>query len=226
MRRWLLITVAVIGACALIGVVVWWPGGDPDLDRDALGFADRVKATVTSSHTGACAGTVPDPSVDPGAGAEVLDAPQCIKVTAEITSGDRAGETATLEASADFESPVSRLGEGDAIVLNDAGDEVPPEARYSFADKQRSTPLVVLAVVFAVVVVALGRLRGLLGLAGIALSLGVLLVFIFPALLDGASPVGVAWTGAVVIAFGTLYLAHGVNDRTTVALLGTMASLV
>jgi uncharacterized membrane protein len=90
---------------------------------------------------------------------------------------------------------------------------------------QRSSPLVVLAAVFAVVVVALGRLRGLLALAGIALSLGVLLVFIFPALLDGAAPLGVALTGATVIAFGTLYLAHGVSDRTTVALLGTMASL-
>jgi uncharacterized membrane protein len=55
--------------------------------------------------------------------------------------------------------------------------------------------------------------------------MGTLLVFIFPALLDGAPPVGVALTGATVIAFGTLYLAHGVSDRTTVALLGTMASL-
>jgi uncharacterized membrane protein len=90
---------------------------------------------------------------------------------------------------------------------------------------QRSMPLAVLAIVFAVVVVALGRLRGVLALAGIVLSLGVLLVFIFPALLEGAAPIGVALTGATIIAFGTLYLAHGLNDRTTVALLGTMASL-
>ena len=36
---------------------------------------------------------------------------------------------------------------------------------------------------------------------------------------------GVALSGCAVIAFGTLYLAHGVSDRTTVALLGTLASL-
>jgi uncharacterized membrane protein len=64
-----------------------------------------------------------------------------------------------------------------------------------------------------------------LALAGIVLSMGVLLAYIFPALLDGAPPLGVALTGATVIAFGTLYLAHGVTDRTTVALLGTLASL-
>jgi uncharacterized membrane protein len=83
----------------------------------------------------------------------------------------------------------------------------------------------VLAAVFAVVVVALGRWRGLAALVGIAVSLGVLLAFVFPALLDGAPPLGVALSGAAAIAYATLYLAHGVNDRTTVALVGTLASL-
>ena len=85
--------------------------------------------------------------------------------------------------------------------------------------------LLVLAAVFAVVVVALGRWRGLAALVGIAVSLGVLLAFVFPALLEGAPPLGVALSGAAVIAYATLYLAHGVNDRTTVALVGTLASL-
>ena len=212
---------------ALVGLAIWWPRGDADLDRESLGFGDRVKAVVTSSETGPCAAAEPGPATDPTADGDVGTAPaiDCIVVTTRLTSGPDAGDTATLETSADFESPVSRLAPGDAIVLNDAGDELPAEVRYSFADMQRSRPLVVLAVVFAVVVVALGRLRGLLALAAIALSLAVLLVFIFPALLDGAAPIGVALTGATVIAFGTLYLAHGLNDRTTVALLGTMASL-
>ncbi|HEY6697098.1 MAG TPA: YibE/F family protein, partial [Acidimicrobiales bacterium] len=55
---------------------------------------------------------------------------------------------------------------------------------------------------------------------------GVLLAFVFPALLRGASPLGVALTGGIVIAVSTIYLAHGVSDRTTVALVGTIASLL
>jgi uncharacterized membrane protein len=206
------IAVGVAGLAALVGLALLWPGGDPDIEREALGFSDRVEATVTDVEVGAC-------GADPEGQAE------CTIVTARITGGASTGETATIETSADNETPASRLRPGDDIVLNDAGAEVPAEVRYSFADMQRSRPLAVLAVVFAVVVVALGRLRGLLALAGIVLSLGVLLVFIFPALLDGAAPLAVALTGATIIAFGTLYLAHGVNDRTTVALLGTLASL-
>lgn len=233
-RRVLVAVVVLVALAALAGLVIWWPGGDPDIDRDALGFRDRIEATVTSSEIGTCAGAAALPSdegdaadgldqIDPEAGAGT--GPQCVVVTAEITSGASAGETAALEASTDFDSPVSQLSPGDDIVLNDGGADVPAEVRYSFADMQRSTPLVVLAVVFAAVVVALGRLRGLLALVGIGLSMGVLLAFIFPALLAGAPPVAVAVTGATVIAFGTLYLAHGVNDRTTVALLGTLVSL-
>jgi uncharacterized membrane protein len=65
-----------------------------------------------------------------------------------------------------------------------------------------------------------------LALAGIAITVGVLLAFVFPALLRGASPLGVALTGGIVIAVSTIYLAHGVSDRTTVALVGTIASLL
>jgi uncharacterized membrane protein len=238
-RRLLGIAVGLIGAAALVGLAVWWPGGSPDIDQESLGFSDRVEATVVTSVTGPCAAADLDPTAEPTTGPAVDPStastgdpaagdgagPECIVVTARLTTGAAAGEAATLETSTDFESPVSRLEAGDDIVLNDAGTGVPDEVRYSFADMQRSTPLAVLAVAFAVVVVAFGRLRGLLALAGIVLSMGVLLVFIFPALLDGAAPIGVALTGATVIAFGTLYLAHGLNDRTTVALLGTMASL-
>ncbi|HEX6421594.1 MAG TPA: YibE/F family protein [Acidimicrobiales bacterium] len=238
-RRVLATAVALVAVGAVAGLAIWWPGSDPDIDRSALGFRDRVEATVSASKVGTCGnlgGAPPggDPAappdgaptpdeIDPEAGGGT--GPECVVVTAEITSGASAGENATLEASTDFDSPVSQLAPGDAIVLNDAGDEVPPEIRYSFADMQRSTPLAVLAGLFALVVVALGRLRGLLALAGIGLSMAVLLMFIFPALLGGAPPVAVAVTGATVIAFGTLYLAHGVNDRTTVALLGTLVSL-
>ena len=55
---------------------------------------------------------------------------------------------------------------------------------------------------------------------------GVILVFVLPALVQGAPPVPVAIVAASLVAFLALYLAHGVNPLTTVALLGTLGSLV
>jgi uncharacterized membrane protein len=46
-----------------------------------------------------------------------------------------------------------------------------------------------------------------------------------PSILDGNDPLLVSLVGAVVIAFFALYLSHGLNDRTSVALLGTLGGL-
>jgi uncharacterized membrane protein len=210
-HRLLVGTVAVLVVAAVAGMAAWWPRGERTVERSALGYADRVDATVASAEVGPCSFN-----------AEA----ECNTVSARITSGPDAGGFATLETDVASRTPASTLGVGDEIVLNDAGPDVSDEARYSFADIQRRAPLLILAVLFAVVVVALGRLRGLLALAGIGVTVGVLLGFVFPALLRGAWPVGVALTGAIVIAVATIYLAHGVSDRTTVALLGTVASLL
>jgi uncharacterized membrane protein len=53
----------------------------------------------------------------------------------------------------------------------------------------------------------------------------VLVVFIAPAVLDGSDPLLVCTVGASLIAFVSLYLTHGVNPMTTVALAGTLGSL-
>ena len=210
-RRLLFSVIAVLGVATLLGLVIWWPRGELLINRDDLGFANRTDAEVASSQVAPCAH---DPAIE------------CRALTIEVTEGDAKGTTVPLEFELNDNTPASRLETGDKIVVDDAGPEVPDESRFSFADVQRGKSLWVLAIVFAVAVVALGRLRGLLALLGIAVSLGVLLVYVFPALLHGVWPLGVALTGSSIIAFAVIYLAHGVNDRTNVALLGTLASLL
>jgi uncharacterized membrane protein len=46
-----------------------------------------------------------------------------------------------------------------------------------------------------------------------------------PAILDGKNPLAVAIVGSSAIMFVALYLAHGINARTSTAVLGTLASL-
>ncbi len=199
-------------AATVIGLAVLWPRGDagPDLSAE-LGFVDLVDATVESARVAPCSFSSAQDRFD------------CDQVSARLTSGPDDGDVVELEFPLDSGSVTLRAG--DDVVLNFVPD-APPEARYQFADFQRRTPLLVLGLLFAGVVVALGRLRGLLALAGLGVSMVTLTAFVLPAILEGRSPISVALVGCAVIAVAALYLAHGVNERTTVAVLGTLASLV
>ncbi|MGH8944985.1 MAG: YibE/F family protein, partial [Acidimicrobiia bacterium] len=72
----------------------------------------------------------------------------------------------------------------------------------------------------------LGRLRGVAALAGLAVSVGILLFFILPAIVQGKDAVLVAVTGGGAIALVSLYLAHGYNPLTHVAALGAFSALL
>jgi uncharacterized membrane protein len=110
------------------------------------------------------------------------------------------------------------------------GDDVvvgyePQTGFYFYADQERRGPLLWLALIFVAAVIALGRLRGVLALLATASTVVVLVVFIAPAVLDGSDPLLVCLVGAAAIAFVSLYLTHGVNPMTTVALAGTLSAL-
>lgn len=113
---------------------------------------------------------------------------------------------------------------GDEVVVG-AVPDAPIEFRYQYQDRQRRSILIWITLLFAVVVVALGRWRGLAALGGLGASVAVLLLFVLPAILDGREPVAVAVVGASAIAFIALYSAHGFSIKTTVALLGTIGAL-
>jgi uncharacterized membrane protein len=85
--------------------------------------------------------------------------------------------------------------------------------------------MLLLAVLFGVLVVAVGRWRGLAALVGLALTALVIVRFVIPSILENNSPVAVAIVGSAAIIFVVIYVAHGFNPKTTTALLGTLASL-
>lgn len=202
--------VVILALITVAGVVAWWPRGESRVADGELDFGHRVHARVAATEDSPC-------SFD-----EELP---CRVVTFRITSGSEEGSIVSNEYETDTGTPASELETGDQVLLNDGGSDLPLDVRFSFVDVQRARGMWIIGAVFAAAVVALGRWRGLLALSGIAVSLVVILVFIFPAFLHGSHPIGVALTGASVIAFASLYLAHGLNVRTTVALLGTVVSL-
>jgi uncharacterized membrane protein len=211
-RRWLTIAAGVLAVLTVLGMLLLWPDGDDRPDLAAVGISGEFfDAEVTSLDEFEC------PNTDDGA--EL----RCATATFTLTNGPDDGDEVVQDLF-DLDA-LTPIAPGDRVVMRfdpNAGEGF--EYQYT-GDRQRKSVLFWLAVVFAVAVVALGRLRGLAALAGLAGSLVVLLVFILPAIIDGRDPLLVAVVGASAIAFLALYLAHGFNTMTTVALFGTLASL-
>ena len=96
---------------------------------------------------------------------------------------------------------------------------------YIFVDFVRTMPIILLAALYALVVVAVARWRGLRALIGLVGAYFVLVSFMLPGLVEGKPPLLLALVGSTVIMIGVLYFAHGFSARTSTALLGTIFGL-
>jgi uncharacterized membrane protein len=202
--------VAVVALASVAGMWMLWPREDRQVVDLELGpSAELVPATVTDTSFVVCAG-LPEGSL-----------PTCQEVSFRLDGGVREGDTASIQQTDDA---ATLLRPGDGIVVI---EQLLDDGRFSyfFYEFQRGTPMLVLALLFGVAVIALGRFQGVRALAGLVVTGVVLIGFLFPALLEGRAPVPVALVAAGVIALTSLYMTHGVSERTTVALLGTLAAL-
>ncbi len=211
-RRFLIGTTAILACLTIAGLVVLWPADQSLPSLAALGVtSDVYEAEVFEAYIGPCAGT------ESGAGID------CYKVGFELKEGPDASDIVVLDFPFLASSPT--FAAGDQVVMNRL-PEAAPGFEYQYADRQRRSLLGLIAVGFALSVIALGRFKGVAALAGLAASVVVLLLFIVPSLLANNPPVMVAVVGSAAIAFVALYTAHGFNPPTTVALLGTLAALL
>jgi uncharacterized membrane protein len=104
-----------------------------------------------------------------------------------------------------------------------ATDDQP--VRYSYFAIERSSPLLLMLLLFAVVVVAVARWRGVRALVGLAFSGAAILWFMLPALVSGESGLLVGLVGSAAIVFVVLYTTHGFSIRTSAAVAGTLAGI-
>ncbi|MEO3751748.1 YibE/F family protein [Streptomyces sp. B6B3] len=217
LRRVIAAVLIPFAALVAAGVVLLWPGGAPEGEgqRTGLGFDQQTEdARITEVEEVNCA----DIGVQVPRGVTGT----CETATVEVTTGPHAGRT--FDEVVPPDAP-QRYSVGQKVVVAFAPD-APEELQYSIRDVGREPPMLLLAGVFALVVVAVGRLRGLLALVGLVVSFAVLTAFILPAILNGSNPLLVAVIGGSVIMLVTLFLTHGVTARTAVAVLGTLISLL
>ncbi|AXE79013.1 membrane protein [Streptomyces atratus] len=209
----------------VVGLVVLWPGGAPPHERTGVGFdrqtqqgkvvnIDKVDCKdVNAAQTPISGETTPPSGSGPGL---------CEKATVEVTTGHDKGRTFVEIVQPDAPR---QLHEGQGVVVAYAPD-APRDLQYSVTDVNRKFPMTLLAGIFALVVIAVGRMRGVMALVALAVSFAVLTLFILPAILQGSNPLLVAVVGASAIMLIALYMCHGLTARTSVAVIGTLISLL
>jgi uncharacterized membrane protein len=146
----------------------------------------------------------------------------------ELREGERSGEIVEVQVGViDLNTTDHLYRPGDQVFVSYTPATQPgQEEMFIITDRVRTTPMLVLAGMFAAAIIALGRWKGVRAILGLAFTFAVIIWFMIPRILDGANPVTVSVFAAIFIFMFTLYIVHGIGRMTTAAVLGTSVSLM
>ncbi|WP_427895455.1 YibE/F family protein [Kribbella sp. GL6] len=187
---------------SVVALIALWPGGDV-----------KVESYQTSTARGeiialkAC----PDPR------------DKCNLATVKLSNTAAKGKAVPVQVPKAGGTPIP-VEVGQTVMLAIEKD-APPDQKYQYVDHDRIRPLLILAVVFAVAVVVLSRWRGFAALIALVVTAVMLTQFILPAILRGSNPLLVSVVGGAVIMTIAVFLTHGINAESSIALAGTIAAL-
>lgn len=215
----------------LAGMAMLWPSGS----KEGITLASPYSAAPgVTFDTGKIQSVVQESCMQgstaagPAPGASGQPAPQGSDCMFAFTQPDQGGSPVKVVINPDV-AKSHGVKPGDQIrylnLSNAQGASAQGSPAYIFVDFVRTLPIVVLALLYALVVIVVARWRGLRALLGLVGAYFVLAGFMLPGLVEGKPPLLLALVGSTVIMVGVLYFAHGFSARTSTALLGTMFGL-
>lgn len=147
---------------------------------------------------------------------------QLVKI--KITSGDKNGQELEVENNGIVSSGGQAVKAGDKIVVYMVYVEGQGNVYY-IADHYRLPSMIFILVFFFAVAILFARWKGVTSILGLAVTILVIAKFVVPQIIAGKNPVLVSLAAALIIGLVSIYLSHGFNKRTTVALIGTFVTL-
>jgi uncharacterized membrane protein len=114
---------------------------------------------------------------------------------------------------------------GDFVVVQQAAN-TDGTIEYIIVDHVRRNQLYVLALVFAVMVILIGKMKGVKALLGLVASFFVLVAVMLPLILKGVNPLAVAVVGSLVILAVVVYTTEGWCKKSHLAVASAFVSLL
>ena len=108
---------------------------------------------------------------------------------------------------------------GDKVIVmitsSDQGETI------QITDSIRTTPLIIYTLIFVILVIIVARVKGLKSLLSLGLSIAIVIGVIIPLIIKGYNPLWITVLFALPILALTIYLTHGINRQSHIALAGT-----
>ncbi len=140
----------------------------------------------------------------------------------ELLGGDERGRKIEIEAGDIFRESASRnLEVGEVVVIRKL-----VSGEYSFAEIYRIPQILIVCVIFLLAALLLTRTQGIFAVLGLLASLAIIVIILIPWILSGGNALLAGVTCAILIAGVSMTLAHGINARNGIALLGTGITLI
>ena len=114
---------------------------------------------------------------------------------------------------------------GNRVLLNLVTD-IDGQMNYLIVDFIRKDSLLLLSIIFILLLIAITRWRGFTAILGMLFTFFIVFVFILPRLLLGDNPLLIATLASLIIIPISFYLAHGLNKKTTIAIISSIISLI
>ncbi|MBD3329362.1 YibE/F family protein [Candidatus Dojkabacteria bacterium] len=147
---------------------------------------------------------------------------QLLKI--RILKGSIKGSVVEIENGNYAQGRVYEYNKGDRLIIsyyeNQEGKPV-----FLITNIVRTPSLLWLTVIAVILIIWIGRIKGLTSLVGMIFSFAVIMLFIIPGILAGKNPVVTSIIGSVAIVPVTFYLSHGFTRKTSVAVISTLISL-
>jgi len=147
-------------------------------------------------------------------------------VTVRIDTGNRKGEVVEVENSLSdhqYYDIIVEKGQKVVLMLEEYEDG---SFKTYISDYYRANYLGYLLILFALLVIAIGRIKGVKALVSLAITVAAVLFVMLPLMLKGWNPILVSVITAVVVTIITMVLVAGLNHKTISAIMGTSFGVI
>lgn len=147
------------------------------------------------------------------------------KLEVEITKGREKGKKLKVENGNVAQANARSYKIGDKVFVSIS--KVAGGRDFVFiSDYVRTGPIYLLFAIFAGLAILIGRRQGAASLLGLIISFVIIFGFLLPQILAGQDPVTATIIASLFIVPLTFYLSHGLNKKTTAAVIGTIIALI